>query len=250
MESIPNTAPHRVAGLLVKAIVYYTMEPWSTWLYDPDPFYVLENGALVSTRATIGEDVEIGFGTMVMYEAKIGDRVKLGAMVHIGDSVTIGDRTVVGDRTMIDHGATLGASCKIGSAVFIGSLNDLPDGTVLTDQTIIMHETLEGDESFLTGAELPEKSAVIYEANRPVFTVDHQVVYEERPDPETPIGQFLGGPKDTRYAHALQRGGVKTVGDLLEMTADDLLALDQVAEGTLAVVVERLRGVGLQLKQS
>ncbi len=134
--------PFRIAGLRVRATIYHDLEDWDP-ANEADPYWVLENGALVAHSATIGDDVVIGFGTIIGCDVVIGDRVTIGYMSRIDDNVIIGKASEVGSETFIGSDCSIGDACRIDWGCHIGSMNELPAGTHLGQHTFIMHESCD-----------------------------------------------------------------------------------------------------------
>jgi UDP-N-acetylglucosamine acyltransferase len=91
--------------------------------------------------------VNIHPGAVISPKAKLGNNVEVGAFAIIGDDVTIGDNTVVMHHAVIDSGTTLGTDCKIFPFCSIGTApqdityNDEPTLVELGDNNIIREFT-------------------------------------------------------------------------------------------------------------
>lgn len=134
-----------IAGQRVRGVIHHDTDPWSVYS-EVDSYWVLDNGALVSKDATIGKQVEIGFGSIIEANTQIGDNVTIGYMVRIGDKTVIGARTKIGYNTIIDHECNIGEACEIENDCYVGCLNDLPDETKLGSHTVIPLETLDEND--------------------------------------------------------------------------------------------------------
>lgn len=74
---------------------------------------------MIRPNAFVGDDVEIGGGTMVWQFATVIRASKVGADCSIA-SCSIVDGAIVGDECSIGHGAQLHPGTKIGNRVFVG----------------------------------------------------------------------------------------------------------------------------------
>jgi acetyltransferase-like isoleucine patch superfamily enzyme len=109
-----------------------------TWIRDL-PLLKMGKGAYLSNKATIGtnialpdgtilvDSVTIGESSLVGHLAMLGPGVVLGNRVEIGVGVSVGIRTILADDVKInpccdiEHGVQIGARTKVGSATYIGS---------------------------------------------------------------------------------------------------------------------------------
>ena len=128
--------------------------------------------------AYIGDDVEIGCGSIIYPNVTILDRSKIGANVRVFPSVVLYEDTVVGDRSIIHGGAVIGGygfgyksspdghalspqlgNVVIGADVEIGSNSTIDrgtfesttigEGTKLDDQVMIGHNCQIGRHNLL-----------------------------------------------------------------------------------------------------
>ncbi len=125
-----------------------------TWIRDL-PLLQLGKGAYLSNKATIGTNIALPDGTIlvdpVSVEAKAlighlvmlapGTKVKRGAEVGVGTA--IGLKTIVGEGVKInpgcslEHGVKLGAGVKVGSVTYIASAVEVaPDIVIPSGVTI------------------------------------------------------------------------------------------------------------------
>jgi UDP-2-acetamido-3-amino-2,3-dideoxy-glucuronate N-acetyltransferase len=125
-----------------------------------------ENMKYIDPSATIGENAEIGFGTVVMAGVKIGRNCRIGchAVIHpgtaVGDSVRIDDHAVLGKQPMrsvssilaeseslppltvgngciVGTGAVLYAGCTLGNNVLVADLATVRENVTVGERTII-----------------------------------------------------------------------------------------------------------------
>lgn len=79
---------------------------------------------------------------------------------------------------------------------------------------------------------------------------------EDKACPEKALGEDYASmlldelELDTRSMNCLKRAHVETVGQLLEFTAEDLLALRSMGAGSVKNIIEALAQYGLKLKES
>lgn len=83
---------------------------------------ILVEGIRIGARATIGHLAILGLGDTIGDDAEIGVGTTLGMRVHVGAG------TVVGAIVGLNHGATIGARCRIDSMVYIGRSATVHDG--------------------------------------------------------------------------------------------------------------------------
>jgi len=118
--------------------------------------------ALVSPRATLADDVEVGPWS------SIGDGVTLGAGCVVGSHVVLEGRTTFGERNTIGHGAIIGSppqdfafSESVQSAVRIGNGNTFREYVTIHRGTKEGSATVVGDNCFLmVGVHLGHNTAL------------------------------------------------------------------------------------------
>lgn len=125
-----------------------------TWIRDL-PLLEVEDGAYLSNRATIGTNmcmqdgtvivapVRIGKGAMVGHLAMlapgvaIGERAEIGVGCAIGLKARIGARARIAPCTTVNHGASVGADCDIGTQCLVGMRAVLHDGVRIPAGTVV-----------------------------------------------------------------------------------------------------------------
>ena len=130
-----------------------TMYP-DTWVRDL-PLLEIGKGAYLSNRATIGtnmcltsgdvlvEPVRIGASAMVGHLAMLapgvvlGERSEVGVGAGIGIRVNVGARTRIGPCAVVHHGATIGNRCDIGTATYIGTKSVIADGVTIPSGSVV-----------------------------------------------------------------------------------------------------------------
>ncbi|MBI1306062.1 MAG: UDP-3-O-(3-hydroxymyristoyl)glucosamine N-acyltransferase [Bacteroidetes bacterium] len=81
----------------------------------------VDNRAVISSSASIGDNVYIGANAFVGDRAKIGNGVKIYPNVYIGDDAVIGDNTLVYSNVSVYHECVVGKNGIIHSGTVIGS---------------------------------------------------------------------------------------------------------------------------------
>jgi len=135
----------------------FTVYP-DTWIRDL-PLLNFEDGVYVSNRATLGTNIVLsnGYllvdgitlrsGSLVGHLAMVGPGAELEAGVEVGVGAVIGIRanlgagSFVGPCSGVGHGARLGAKAALGSRVSVGSRAVVPDDLHLPDFTTIAART-------------------------------------------------------------------------------------------------------------
>jgi bifunctional N-acetylglucosamine-1-phosphate-uridyltransferase/glucosamine-1-phosphate-acetyltransferase GlmU-like protein len=131
-----------------------------TWIRDL-PLLDICKGAYLSNKATIGTNMCLFDGNILVGRVRIGRRsmvghltmlapgvvlgndVEVGVGAAIGMDTRVGDRSLIGPCSVIHHRVTIGARCHIGCASHIGAksvIHDgiaIPFGTVLPPRTVI-----------------------------------------------------------------------------------------------------------------
>ena len=83
--------------------------------------------AVISDLATIGANVELGYGTKVWQGATVCDGAQFGKRCVIGTCAWVGKGVRAGDEVRIQHGVFVPNSTVIGDRVFIGPNVTLTD---------------------------------------------------------------------------------------------------------------------------
>jgi len=111
-------------------------------------------------RISIGDDSQVGAGSLVGYGAEIGDETSLHAgcviapCVCIGNQVSVGAGTIIGSRAVIHDGAKIGPKCQIRPrSVIEEGATLLHNSVLLQEARIPKGETWEGDPARLVGSE-------------------------------------------------------------------------------------------------
>jgi acetyltransferase-like isoleucine patch superfamily enzyme len=142
-----------------------------TWVRDL-PVLDIGPGVYLSNRATIGTNmclmngevlvapVRIGAGAMVGHLAMIapgaviGDHAEIGVGAGIGMSVVVGSRSRIGPNVTVHHGARIGAGCDIGATCYIGMRCVIADGLTIPPGTKVpsrVRLTSQSDVDLCTG---------------------------------------------------------------------------------------------------
>jgi carbonic anhydrase/acetyltransferase-like protein (isoleucine patch superfamily) len=125
-----------------------------SWLRDL-PLLDIGAGSYIANRATIGTNIclrggdiivdriAIGARAMIGHEAilglgnKIGEDVEIGVRTTLGVHVSVGARTVIGALVGINHRARIGADCEIGSMAYIGRKALVADGLKIHSASVV-----------------------------------------------------------------------------------------------------------------
>ena len=87
---------------------------------------VIMAGCVVNTGTRLGRDVIINTGATVDHDCDVGDGVHVGPGSHICGHVTIGVRTLLGAGTTVIPSVRIGSDAIIGAGSTV--LTDIPDG--------------------------------------------------------------------------------------------------------------------------
>lgn len=98
---------------------------------------VLANGKILIGAIAVGAHSCIGHLVMLAPGVIIGARVDVGVGAAIGIKSVIGDDTTVGAETVVEHGVIIGSRVKIGIRSFVGSRAFIGDGLVIPPATLI-----------------------------------------------------------------------------------------------------------------
>ena len=102
---------------------------------------VLKNGAILVKGIRVGDRSVIGHLAMVAPGAVIGRDAELGVRSTVGIDVRIGNRSKVGGVTSIDHGCVIGEDVRIGNNCYIGVRSRIGDGARIPPGTVIPRES-------------------------------------------------------------------------------------------------------------
>jgi len=125
-----------------------------TWVRDL-PLLSFGKGAYLSNRATIGTNIALVNGSILVdritveegacvgHLAMLAPGVRVGKLAEVGVGCAIGIRTQIGQRAFvgptcaIEHGVNIGADAKIGGMSVMGSCTRVHDGLVLPIGSLI-----------------------------------------------------------------------------------------------------------------
>lgn len=109
-------------------------------VYNPDQADVNGDGfgdVCVSPNATVGDNVTIGFGTIIEAGADIKDDVTIGDNVVVGEGAQLNDGVIIGDGTYVGPNADIKMDAIIGSGVTIGYDTKIGENAQVGDNTVI-----------------------------------------------------------------------------------------------------------------
>lgn len=92
---------------------------------------------LISPRAHLGINVEIGNGSIIRQFSSLDPKSVIGNHVTIGPGVIIGHHTRVGDLCHVANGANISGGCNIEREVYVGSGAIVRDGVSVGQGSII-----------------------------------------------------------------------------------------------------------------
>lgn len=85
-------------------------------------------GAIINASSAIAENVIINTAASVDHDCTIGSGAHLGPGARLGGNVSIGNQTWIGMGAIIKDRVSIGKSCIIGAGALV--LKDVPDSTV------------------------------------------------------------------------------------------------------------------------
>lgn len=149
----------------------FTVYP-DTWIRDL-PLLHFEDGVYVSNRATLGTNIVLSNGFLLVDQITLGAKslvghlamiapgveMESGAEVAVGGGIGIrarlGAKSFVGPCSVIEHGVRLGAHAAVGAHSYIGSGSVIPDemrlpaGSIIAPRTRIIVSKPEMKEEYL-----------------------------------------------------------------------------------------------------
>ncbi len=140
----------------------FTVYP-DTWIRDL-PLLEFEDGVYVSNRATLGTNIVLGNGTLLVggiklrRDALVGHLAVLGPGVEMEADSEVGVGAAIGLRAKLRHGAVVGARCGIAHGVSVGR-----------NVTIGPHSYVDSAAIIQDDVHLPARSTV---ASRSVVRAD------------------------------------------------------------------------------
>lgn len=154
----------------------FTVYP-DTWIRDL-PLLQLEDGVYVSNRATLGTNIVLSNGFLLVDRITLGEKSLVGhltmlapgaqlqanAEVAVGCAVGIksklGRGSFVGPCSVIEHGVSFGNHASVGTHSYIGSGSVVPDHFKLPPATVVSPRTRVSEKNFApAGAGYPAASA-------------------------------------------------------------------------------------------
>jgi carbonic anhydrase/acetyltransferase-like protein (isoleucine patch superfamily) len=159
----------------------FTVYP-DTWIRDL-PVLKISEGAYLANRATIGTNIVLTDGSILVETIRIRRKALIGHLCIIGTGSTIGEsaeiglrssigiRTRIGDKanikpsTSISHGTTIGEGTIVGTMSYVGTKCyvgagvKLPAGSVIPDGAVV--NTQEEADTYFSS----EKSTLVAHRN-------------------------------------------------------------------------------------
>lgn len=85
----------------------------------------------------LGDDVEIGEGTIICAGTILTTNIKIGKHSHLNLQTTVGHDTVIGDFFTTAPGAKISGNCKIGDLVYIGTNASVREKITINDMVTV-----------------------------------------------------------------------------------------------------------------
>jgi len=135
----------------------FTVYP-DTWIRDL-PLLHFEDGVYVSNRATLGTNIVLSNGYLLVDEITLGKNALIGHLAMLAPGVTVGDnaevavgvavgiksqlgaRSFVAPCAAIEHGVRIGVDAEIGPNSYVGTRTVVADGVKLPGGSIVAPRT-------------------------------------------------------------------------------------------------------------
>ncbi|MEN2436718.1 acetyltransferase [Weeksellaceae bacterium A-14] len=92
---------------------------------------------LVNSNAIIGENVNIGIGSIITAGCILTTNIIIGKHSHINLNTTIGHDCIIGNYFTTAPGVNISGECYIGNNVYIGTNASIRNGIKICDNVII-----------------------------------------------------------------------------------------------------------------
>ena len=115
-----------------------------TWIRDL-PLLDIGAGAYISNRATIGTNIVMASGTILV------DHVRIGAGALVGHLSMIGPGAELGERVEIGGGCGVGLRTRIGERASVGPMSTVGNGVEIGARTKLGMRTLVGSGARIAG---------------------------------------------------------------------------------------------------
>lgn len=86
-------------------------------------------GALIQSRAHLGDHVLVNTGAIVEHDCQLGDYSHVATGAHLAGGVTVGEGAFVGAGAVVIQGITIGAQAVVGAGAVV--IHDIPAGTTV-----------------------------------------------------------------------------------------------------------------------
>lgn len=147
-----------------------------TWIRDL-PLLELGCGAYIANRATLGTNLALPTGEIMVAPISIGknglvghlvaiacgsslgERSEIGACAAVGYKTKIGDNTQVAGKCVVEHGVIIGDNCSIGTSSYIGSASRVANGVNILPGSTIPPRSKIARNAGTTGLPLPSLDA-------------------------------------------------------------------------------------------
>ena len=92
---------------------------------------------IVSKKACIGKDVELGNGVFIAHEAHVGVGSKIGEGTIINSSALVDHEVLIGKNCHIAPNSTICGRCTIGKNTFVGAGATIIDKLTISDNVTV-----------------------------------------------------------------------------------------------------------------
>lgn len=103
----------------------------------------LPTGEIMVGRVSVGSNSLVGHLTAIACDSSLGERSEIGACAAVGYKSSIGDDVRVAGRCVIEHGVNIGDGCRIGTHSYVGSASRVAN-----------------DVNILPGSNIPPRSKI------------------------------------------------------------------------------------------
>lgn len=129
-----------------------------TWLRDL-PLLELEEGAYLSNKATIGTNMCLTNGDVIVEPVRVGRSAMIGHMVMLGPGCQIGEGAEVGVGAGVGIHARVGSYAKIGPCAIINHGARIGGGAQIGLGAVVGHRAIVGEGVVVpSGAVVPDRA--------------------------------------------------------------------------------------------
>lgn len=137
----------------------FTVYP-DTWIRDL-PLLHLGNGAYVANRATLGTNIALSNGRILVDRIQVDGNAMVGHLAMIAPGAIIGCGAQIGVGAMIAPGAIIGQGAKVGVGSAIGIRCELGEGSLVRPMSTLDHRAIIGADAVVETMSYVGRAAVI-----------------------------------------------------------------------------------------